>query len=84
MGTAKLGSYLDHGFKDKIKWAMTKEKERDLDKPAGRVERARNIALVTKQLNSQDLPKLELCYHEITSVPPTQRISTIVKPPVDE
>lgn len=38
MGTANLEGYLDHEFKDKIKWAMKKEKDWDLDKWAGRVE----------------------------------------------
>lgn len=62
---------------------MKKEKEQDLDTLGGVLGRGRNIELVTKQLGSLDLAKLELLYHEITSVPP-QRISTTVKPPMDE
>lgn len=63
-----------------------KEKEQDLDTLGGGWElgRRRNIELVTKLLGSLDLSKLELCYREITSVSPPQRISITVKPPMDE
>ena len=85
MGTANWGSHLDSEFKDKTKWAMKKENEQDLNTLAGTwgLGRGRNTELVTKHLGSLDLPKLELCYHEITSVPPPQRKSTTVKPPMN-
>ena len=65
---------------------MKKEKEQDLDILSGEwgLGSSRNTELVTKQLGFLDLPKLELCYHEITSVSPPQRISTTVKSSVDE
>lgn len=83
MGTANGEGYLDHEFEDKIKWATRKEKDRDLDKRAGRVEGS-PYRTCDKLAHSQDLPKLELCSHEITNVLPPQRISTIVEPPIDE